>query len=241
MPIFRIADLNIKIDPAYNYCTSRLESYRTDCNDIDFEICVTDKEISEHIAQCTSPCSKDGAESVLILTKLCNTILEKFDGFFFHSSSLMLEDEAYVFTALSGTGKSTHTALWREHFGDRVTMINDDKPIIRKHNGKFYIYGTPWMGKSDIGNNVKAPVKAVYILQRGTKNSAVRVSIGDVFKQILEATLVPTDRKNMITLLSLLDEFFSSVPIYLLTCNTDVSAVQTAYNAANKTNAKESI
>lgn len=239
MPIFRIADLNIKINPVYDYCSSRMTPYLTDAETVDFEICVTDDEISEYIRQSKTHCTRSGAESVLMLTKLCNTILERFDGFFFHSSSLMFENEAYVFTALSGTGKSTHTALWRKHFGGRVKMINDDKPIIRKHDGSFFIYGTPWMGKSDIGNNIKAPVKAVYILQRGTKNSAVRVRTGDVFKQILEATLIPTDKKNMITLLSLLDEFFTSVPLYLLTCNTDESAVQTAYDIANKTEAKE--
>ena len=235
MPIFRIADLNIKIEPTYDYCKSRMAPYQTNDQTVDFEINVTYEEISDYIRKSKTPCSQGGAESVLILTKLCNTVLESFNGFFFHSSSLMLDGEAYVFTALSGTGKSTHTALWCKHFGDRVTMINDDKPIIRKQNGSFYIYGTPWMGKADIGNNIKSPVKAVYILQRGTKNSATEVRIGDVFKHILEATLVPTDKKNMITLLSLLDEFFTSVPLYLLTCNTDESAVQTAYDIANKT------
>lgn len=241
MPIFRIADLNIKIEPKYNYCTSHLQPYLTECNDIDFEICITEEDISEYIEQCNPTYSRDGAESVLILTKICNTVLQKFNGFFFHSSSLMYENEAYVFTALSGTGKSTHTALWRKHFGDKITMINDDKAIIRKYNGEFYIYGTPWMGKSDIGNNIKSKVKAIYILQRGTKNSAVKVSIGDVFKQILEATLVSADKNNMINLLSLLDEFFSSVPIYLLTCNMDESAVQTAYDAANKTELRDRV
>ena len=144
----------------------------------------------------------------------------------------MLDDEAYVFTAVSGTGKSTHTALWRKLFKDKVVMINDDKPIIRKKDGVFYVYGTPWMGKSNIGNNVKAPVKAVYILQRGEKNSVVRVKPGEVFKNILEATVVPTDRRNMEKLLELLNEFFSSAPLFLLTCNMDIEAAQVAYNAA---------
>ncbi|MCD8025469.1 MAG: hypothetical protein LUF33_00665 [Clostridiales bacterium] len=131
-------------------------------------------------------------------------------------------------------GKSTHTALWRKHFGDRVTMINDDKPIVRKIDGKFYVFGTPWMGKSNIGQNTKAPVKAVFVLQRGKENRAERVAAGTVFKEILEATVVPSDREKMAVLLSLLDEFFSSVKLFRLTCNTDEEAVEIAYNAARE-------
>ena len=160
-------------------------------------------------------------------------MLDGFDGFFFHSSCLELDGEGYVFSAVSGTGKSTHTALWRRHFGNRVTMINDDKPVIRKCDGKFYAYGTPWMGKADIGTNTKAPVKAVYILQRAEENTAVRVLPSQVMKQLLEATVIDAERSRMEKLLELLDEFFKETPLFLLGCNMDESAVMTAYNAAN--------
>ena len=160
-------------------------------------------------------------------------MLDGFDGFFFHSSCLELDGEGYVFSAVSGTGKSTHTALWRRHFGNRVTMINDDKPVIRKCDGKFYVYGTPWMGKANIGTNAKAPVKAVYILQRAEENTAVRVLPSQVMKQLLEATVIDVERSRMEKLLELLDEFFKETPLFLLGCNMDESAVMTAYNAAN--------
>ncbi len=241
MPIFRIADLNISIEPIYEQTSKILLPYVCESDSFDFSVEVTEDEISEYVRQSNPPCLPYLAERTIILTRICIKILDKFSGFFFHSSSLMFDGEAYVFTALSGTGKSTHTALWRKHFGDRVTMINDDKPIIRKYEGNFYIYGTPWMGKSDIGNNVKAPVKAVYVLQRGEKNSAVRVKTGDVFRQLLEATVVPSDKRGMLTLLSLFDEFFSEVPVFLLTCNTDVEAAVVAYEAARKTSERDSI
>ena len=233
MPIYKIAALYISIKPLYKQTQKRLSPYLCDNDSFDLEVNITDSEISQYISKCSEFCSPEGAESVLILTSICNNVLSLFDGFFFHSSSLMIDGEAYVFTALSGTGKSTHTSLWREYFGDRVTMINDDKPIIRKHNGKFCIYGTPWMGKSDIGNNVKAPVKAVYILERGKENRAEWVKTGEVFRQILEATLVPSDRENMSKLLVLLDEFFSSVQLFRLSCTMDIEAVKTAYEASN--------
>lgn len=233
MPIYNIADLNISINPLNDETKKRISPYIVNSDSFDFEVKVSQNDIADYISNSKENCNSFMAESTLILTQICNRILENYNGFFFHSSSLMLDNEAYVFTAVSGTGKSTHTALWRKLFKDKVVMINDDKPIIRKKDGVFYVYGTPWMGKSDIGNNVKAPVKAVYILQRGEKNSAVRVKPGAVFKNILEATVVPTDRRNMEKLLELLDEFFSSVPLFLLTCNMNIEAAQVAYNASN--------
>ena len=232
MPIYNIADLNILINPSSEEIKKRISPYIVNSDSFDFEVKVSQNDISDFISNSKQYCNSFMAESTLILTQICNRILENYDGFFFHSSSLMLDDEAYVFTAVSGTGKSTHTALWRKLFKEKVVMINDDKPIIRKKDGVFYVYGTPWMGKSNIGNNVKAPVKAVYILQRGEKNSVVRVKPGEVFKNILEATVVPTDRRNMEKLLELLNEFFSSVPLFLLTCNMDIEAAQVAYNAS---------
>lgn len=239
MPVYNIADLNILIEPKHKNTAQRLAPYESTDSNYDFEISLNAYEAEQHYIQNDLEYSPASSESTLILTKLCNTVLKHYDGFFFHSSSLMLDGEAYVFSAPSGTGKSTHTALWRKHFGDRVTMINDDKPIIRKKDGRFFIYGTPWMGKANIGTNTKAPIKAVFILQRGNTNSAVRVKPGEVFKQILEATIVPSDKNMMFSLLGLLDEFFTLVPLFLLTCNLSDDAVITAYNASNNITAKD--
>ena len=221
MPIYRIADLNVEVNPKFKICRKRLESYAVKLNEsgkTDIAISVSDDEIRERL-RLSDNLSEQGAEDVLILSKFCNAVLDGFDGFFFHSSCLELDGEGYVFSAVSGTG--------------RVTMINDDKPVIRKCDGKFYAYGTPWMGKADIGTNTKAPVKAVYILQRAEENTAVRVLPSQVMKQLLEATVIDVERSRMEKLLELLDEFFKETPLFLLGCNMDESAVMTAYNAAN--------
>lgn len=229
MSVYSIADLNIKINPIFPQTETRLAPYLVDCTDYDFDASVSMRDIE---LERSGEFPDFTVESTLILRNVCRVILEKHSGFFFHSSALMLDGEAYVFTAQSGTGKSTHTSLWRKHFGERVVMINDDKPIIRKVGGKFFIYGTPWMGKADIGNNVKAPIKAVYVLKRGDKNSAERVTFREVFKEIFEATVLPDNAHATNELLSLFDEFFSSTPIFRLTCNISDEAVTAAYNAA---------
>ena len=233
MPIYQIADLNIRINPFYENTKQRLMPYLTTEKSFDFEVSISQEDIVQYISSSKIFCTEEGAENVLILTEICNKILSGYEGFFFHSSSLMLDNQAYVFTAVSGTGKSTHTALWRKHFGKRVTMINDDKPVIRKISDRFFICGTPWMGKSEIGNNVKAEIKAIYILRRSENNYAEKVSVGMYFKDVLEATVIPHDKENMEKLISLLDELFKEVPLYVLHCNMDEEAVITAYNAVN--------
>ena len=233
MAVYRIAELNIKIDPLFHQTERRLEPYRADAEFADFEINLTPDDFDEYISSLAQACQEDSAESTLILTKICKTVLSCYDGFFFHSSCLALDGEGYVFSAPSGTGKSTHTRLWREYFGSRVTMINDDKPIVRRVNGEFRIFGTPWMGKSEIGSNTSAPIKAVYLLEQSKENHIEQVSAGRALGELLEATLLPRDRADMVRLLGLFDELFSEIPLFKLSCNMDVSAVRLAYGAAN--------
>lgn len=70
-------------------------------------------------------------------------------GFMLHASAIVVDNKAYLFSAPSGTGKSTHTKLWQECFGDKAIIINDDKPAIRIEEGKCFAYGTPFSGKTD--------------------------------------------------------------------------------------------
>ena len=232
MPIYRIAEINMKIEPRYEETINCLEPYLTDSDTFDFEVPIDPEEFAEFLANSLHPNNPNLNEGPYIYTYICRKVLREYEGFFFHSSCLALDGEGYVFTALSGTGKSTHTRNWCKYFGDRVTMINDDKPIFRKIDGKFFVCGTPWMGKSNIGCNMIAPIKAVYVLQRGEENSAELVSPGAVLKQLMEATLLPRTKEDMQKQLSLFNDMFTRVPIILLSCNKDVDSARVAYEAS---------
>lgn len=231
MPIYKIADLNIEITPKYKQTAELLADYITPEKTVDFCVEAEQKEIDKLVA--------DGgidflSESCIINTLVCREILDKYDGLFFHSSAIMFDGGAYLFSAPSGTGKSTHTSLWRKHFGQRVQMINDDKPIIRKKDGAFYVYGTPWMGKANIGANISAPLKAVFLLERDSRNYVEKISAGKAFAKLLEATLISRKQERMSRLLELYDEIFSVIPLYSLHCTISDEAVVAAYNALLK-------
>lgn len=98
------------------------------------------------------------------------TELIKYNGILLHSSCVVVDDYAYVFSADSGTGKSTHTQLWLEHFGDRAYILNDDKPAIRLIDGKVYACGTPWSGKYDYSTPKIVELAGICFLQRSETN-----------------------------------------------------------------------
>ena len=157
--------------------------------------------------------------------------LIKHGGFMLHSSAVALDGKAYLFSAPSGTGKSTHTSLWVSHFGeDRAFIINDDKPAIREIDGKFMVMGTPWSGKSALNENVAVPPAGIAFIERSKTNRIERLSTAEAIKNIMWQTVRPSREHNMEALLSSLDKFIRQVPVYKLYCNISDEAVEVAYN-----------
>lgn len=111
----------------------------------DFVIEVTDEEVEREKKKSEPGASKGIIESLAIYRKLCEKILDR-NCVLFHCSAVAVDGKAYLFTAASGTGKSTHTRMWRQHFGGRAVMVNDDKPILRIKDDGIYVCGTPWCG-----------------------------------------------------------------------------------------------
>lgn len=165
--------------------------------------------------------------------KFSATILD-YDGFVFHASAIEYEGNAYLFSANSGVGKSTHTSLWKKVFKD-VTFINDDKPALRLIDGKFYAFGTPWSGKSTLNSNVKVPLKAICFIERGDKNVIERIPPQQAIPLILQQTMRKAGPVKTARLLELIDVLLKTTPIYVLKCLPNEEAAIVAYNELSKT------
>lgn len=154
-----------------------------------------------------------------------------FNGFMLHASAVAMENRAYLFSAKSGVGKSTHTGLWQRYFGeDKALIINDDKPAIRFLGNKFYAYGTPWSGKSNKNLDIKVPVNGVIFIERAEKNWIRKLEDREAVKLILEQTVRPKERYKLDKLLNLIDSLTKLVPIYKMGCNISEEAVRLAYD-----------
>ncbi|MCR5611174.1 MAG: hypothetical protein K6F68_05000 [Clostridiales bacterium] len=146
-----------------------------------------------------------------------------------HGSALAIDGEAIVFTAKSGTGKSTHARLWREAFPDRVRMINDDKPLIRIEDGRALVYGSPWNGKHHLGMNACAPLKAVVFLSRGEKNAITPVSRADAFPALVKQCLSSVDPMTAGKILELEMKLLNEAAFFGLQCSMSPEAALVAY------------
>lgn len=140
----------------------------------------------------------------------------------------------YLFTAKSGTGKSTHTRLWRELLGGRAVMINDDKPLISLSENGIMVHGTPWDGKHRLSTNMCVPLRALCILERAEENRIVPITKKDAYNMLMQQVYKPTEPQKLIKTMQLIDRLAASVKLYRLGCNMDIQAAQLAYIAMNK-------
>ncbi len=155
--------------------------------------------------------------------------LSKYGVLLLHGSAVCLDGWAYIFTAPSGTGKSTHTALWHKEFGDRVWMINGDKPFVRLfEDGSVNVYGSPWMGKEKLGRNSSAPLKAIAWLIRGKENRIRQEEKSKAFSLLVTQIYKSFDKEWVSATFKHAKKLLEAVPFYRLECNMDPDAARVA-------------
>lgn len=166
-------------------------------------------------------------ESLAIYRKICHALLDQ-NILLFHCSALEIEGKAVLFTAPSGTGKSTHARLWREYFREKVQTINDDKPLIKIGKREIMVYGTPYGGKDGLQCNTSAPVAAIVILEQNPENVVRRMKNRDAYPMLLNQTYRRNDPEGMIRTMDLV-EVLAELPVYKLQCNISYEAVELVY------------
>ena len=169
-------------------------------------------------------------ESLSIYRKICDR-MPFYDTILFHGSAIAVDGQTFLFTAKSGTGKSTHTRLWREVLGDKAVMVNDDKPLLRISDSGVIVCGTPYRGKHNLGSNITVPLKAICILTRAAENRIERITKSEAYTMLLQQTYRPQITEAMRKTLTLIDKVAEMTELYRLSCNMDISAAQIAYNA----------
>lgn len=157
--------------------------------------------------------------------------MPEYDTILFHGSVIAVDDEAYLFTALSGTGKSTHTRLWREYFGERAYMVNDDKPLLRVlEDGRVIAYGTPWNGKHKLGQNVGVPLRGLTLLSRGKHNRIRAITKEEAFAVFYQQMHRPTKQSETIAKSLQILNRVMELPLWSLECDMSEEAVKVSYN-----------
>lgn len=242
----KLANKVIQVNAIYKTTLNYCKDYLCDSSDVDFEVSVCEGDLDYEKQKSEKELSAEELAHLKVnyyeLTAVYRKIAEKlvdYNIFLFHGSCLAVDGEAFIFTAKSGTGKSTHARLWRERFGDRCVMINDDKPLIEVTDSGVTVWGTPWNGKHRLGTNTSAPLSAICILERAEENSIRRQSLLAVFPTVFSQTYRFADPDKMRKTLVLLETAMNRVGLYRLGCNMDPSAADVSYNGMKGNNTNE--
>lgn len=234
---YKIAEKVVEISSLYSKVHDYCADYLTD-EPADYTVTVTQEDIAFEREKSAREDALEGipvrtfSESYLEELAVYRRIAEKmtdYDTILFHGSVIAVDGEGYLFTARSGTGKSTHTRLWRQYFGDRAVMVNDDKPLLKINDSSVTAYGTPYNGKHRLGANISVPLKAVCILTRAENNHIEPITSQQAYPMLIQQVYRPSDAVKMQKVLSLTDMLSEKVKLYRLGCNMDVSAALTAY------------
>lgn len=169
-------------------------------------------------------------ERATIQRKIATELLNR-DTVLFHGSTVGLDSAAYLFTAPCGTGKSTHTGFWRELFGNRAVMVNDDKAFLRITPSGVVAFGSPWSGKHGLDTNISLPLKGICFLQRGKENQIHRVDSADRFEELLHQSLIPEDARGEAKAVALVNALSQLVPLWEMKCTKDLDAALASYRA----------
>lgn len=234
MTRYKIAELSIEMKCTGQTLLKQAEIYRKNANDsVDMTIQISEQRL-KNAKETYSHLSLNDCEYILTGFDFYRLLLD-FNGFGLHSSAVALNNKAVLFSAPCGTGKSTHASLWQQHFGaDKALIINDDKPVLRFLEDTFYVYGTPWSGKSDLNLNLKVPLQAIVFLEQATENHIRRLTNKEALKLLLYQSLSPnSDQDKMIKLLTLLDHLLNKIPVYQMGCTVSIEAVELVYQTIN--------
>lgn len=200
-------------------------------DDIDRE-----REISRQldIQDGVEPCdySDNYLEVIALHRKLAKPLLQR-NCIIFHGAVVAVDGEAYLFTAKSGTGKTTHTNLWTKNIRNSY-ILNGDKPLIKIENGYIMVCGTPWRGKEGYGVNESVPLKALCILERNTENTIVPVTLSEAFPVLYQQTYHLEDAEDAAKTLCLLDRMGQRVKLFRLGCNMEDEAALVSYRAMSR-------
>ena len=229
MKLCKIADLTVLIDYQYETMSRQIVPYEILNEKVNPDIIVKADTVAYDFVKTTYPeLSTDESEYIITGFRFYEGLID-YEGLMLHASCVVYKDNAYLFSADSGVGKSTHTRLWQELFGDEAIILNDDKPAIRIVGDTAYAYGTPWSGKNGLNANIKAPIKGICFIHQSHENHIQKVEPKKVLVSLLKQTLRPVNPEKSNKMLDNVEKLIETVSMYEMGCNTDIDAARVAY------------
>ena len=237
--LMKIAGHTARITSLFESTPQYFKPYLTD-DAPEFSVTVTRADIDFEQADLLEEAHRDGFKPRVFtdpfleraaIQRAFAEYLFQFDILLFHGSALAVDQEGFLFTAHSGTGKSTHTRYWRQLFGDRAVMVNDDKPFLELWENGVWLHGSPWSGKHGLDANVCVRLQGLCILERGVENSIRPASAEEMLPMAHKQAYRPLDEGKEAQFLQLTHRLTQLIPLWKMACTKDPRAAQIAYDA----------
>ena len=241
-----MAEFNLKIAGHVGRVHSRFDSTRDYCRkylteeEAEFEVTVTPEDLAFEQAELLAEARAEGMKPRKFTDPFLDraAIQRKFADYLFdhnillfHGSTVAVDGRACLFTARCGTGKSTHTRLWREVFGDRAQMVNDDKPFLILTEDRVLACGAPWSGKHGLDTNITVPLAGICILERGAENIIRPIPAEEALPRLLHETHCPEGQESRFR--ELVERLAAQTNLWRMECTKDPEAAVIAQRAMN--------
>ena len=171
--------------------------------------------------------SRSYLESICVYRRIAEE-LPDWGAFVIHGAAVARQGRAYLFTAPSGTGKTTHIRQWLARFPD-AWVLNGDKPVLREGPEGFLVCGTPWRGKERLGCPGELPLQGICLLGRGAENRIRPAGVQELVNFLMKQTYPPKVPRHMLRFLELLDRCCRSVPVWAMDCTISQEAAELAW------------
>lgn len=222
-----IADLTVRLHPLFDSTREYCQDYWIDdTNTPDIVATSTEDAVREELSL-VAGATAEAADVIVVYRDIADQ-LPAFDAVVFHGAAIEYGGKAYLFTAPSGTGKSTHIHLWFKHLGDKVRIVNGDKPILRLSENGVNVCSTPWAGKERWQRNCIVPLGGICLLRRGKTNHIEKAHPLEHFDPLLRQVYCPQNGEALDKTLQIFDSILSRVPFYVLDCTISKEAVEVA-------------
>ena len=233
----RLADLIVKVYPRYptlqEFCKDYIlkeDAYSTSEQDTKITVRITDKEIQSENALTEETYPPQYVETLAMLRQVADQMPE-YNRVLCHGAVITWKENGYLFTAPSGTGKSTHISLWRKYLGPDVRIVNGDKPLMKIEPSEIRLYGTPWAGKEGWQKNRSTQLDGICILQQAKKNEIRRLNPAEALPLLIRQFYFTDSTVHAGKTLELMDLLLKKVPVYLLKCDRSEEAVKCSFEA----------
>ncbi|WIF88650.1 hypothetical protein [Acholeplasma laidlawii] len=228
MNTYKIADLIIKMNPKYDPLLSQAKAYLINTSEsVDLVIPDITKDVLAYHKE-NQDLTIGDCEYIMYASYFYTKLIE-YNGIYLHASAVVKDGFCYMFSAPSGTGKSTHTNLWLKNIKDSL-ILNDDKPAIRIFDDAIYAYGTPFSGKHDLSINKKYPLKGISFIYRDSKNTISKINPNESLSLMMAQTVRSKQEKYLVKTLSMLETILTKIPIYKMGCTISKEAALMSYN-----------